>query len=252
MHLLEYGAKGPQVRSLQRLLADNRFGHFHPGPVDGEFGPRTASACQRAKRMLGYRLSDIKPVAGDALSAYLAGARKLTPAMRVRRAARLAREKKAEAAGSRQDQMRKRVLARIKGELGTTEAGGHSNVIKYNTWWGWGAVAYCAIGVSWAWCMEGSKTFARGSRWAGTDAMLADAKAGHYGLTLTNDPKPGDPGVIDFDGHSDPDHCLTFLEDSGGGMCKTVEFNHLGPNGKEGVFYGERPMRNCWWFKVGK
>ena len=40
-------------------------------------------------------------------------------------------------------------LAIIKGEIGTREQG--ENVIKYTKWWGWGAVAYCVIGISWAW-----------------------------------------------------------------------------------------------------
>ena len=82
--------------------------------------------------------------------------------------------------------LRKKALAVIKGELGTMEAGGHSNVIKYNTWWGWGAVAYCVIGISWAWVKAGSTSFKRGVRWAGTDLMLADAKAGRNGLHLTS------------------------------------------------------------------
>ena len=58
--------------------------------------------------------------------------------------------------------MRLRALAIIKGELGTMEAGGHCNVIKYNAWWGWGAVAYCVIGIAWAWVKAGSKAFKQG------------------------------------------------------------------------------------------
>ncbi len=55
--------------------------------------------------------------------------------------------------------------------------------------------------------------------------MLADAKAGRNGLHLTSDPQPGCPGVIDFDGHSDPDHAITFVRGNGDGTCETIEFN---------------------------
>ena len=131
------------------------------------------------------------------------------------------------------------------------EAGGHSNVIKYNTWWGWGAVAYCVIGIAWAWIKAGATAFARGSRWANTDAMLADAKAGRNGLHLTNDPNPGCPGVIDFDGHSDPDHAITFVRrQRRRHLPRRIEFNTTGPNGMEGVWRKDRPLRHCWWFEV--
>ena len=94
--------------------------------------------------------------------------------------------------------MRLRALAIIKGEIGTREQ--RENVIKYTRWWGWGAVAYCVIGIAWAWIQAGSKTFKRGARWANTDAMLADAKAGRNGLHLLDEPLPGSPGVIDLTG----------------------------------------------------
>lgn len=244
---LSYGDHGPQVKTLQRLLAGSRFGNFHPGPIDGQFGPRTASAVQRAKRALGYQRRDVQPTAGHPLVAYLRGEKNLGPAMKVRRAARLAARARRRKERSKQAVMRLRALAIIKGELGTMERG--ENVIKYNAWWGWGAVAYCVIGISWAWVKAGSKSFARGARWANTDAMLADAKAGRNGLSLESDPLPGTPGVIDFDGHADPDHAITYLRGNGDGTCETVEFNAVG-QGIEGVVRKDRPLRNCWWFEV--
>jgi hypothetical protein len=142
-----------------------------------------------------------------------------------------------------------RALAIIKGEIGTREQG--ENVIRHTKWWGWGAVAYCVIGVSWSRVKAGSTAFKKGVRWAGCQWMLADAKAGGHGIHLTNDPDPGCPGVIDFDGHSDPDHGITFVKDNGNGTCETYEFN-TSKDGTyiEGIWKKDRPLRNCWWFEV--
>ena len=125
----------------------------------------------------------------------------------------------------------------------------NSNHIKYNTWWGWGPVPYCVIGISWAWVKAGSKAFVKGSRWAGCREMLADAKAGGHGIHLTHDPDPGCPGVVDLNGDASPDHAITFVKNNGNGTCTTVEFNtqkgYIG-----GVWNSVRPLRSCWWFEV--
>ena len=250
--LLHYGSRGERVRRLQRALNDNPY--FWPRrrlAVDGDMRTLTCSAVQQAKHRLGYPLGKIDPdvddqVAGEFLFGLLERTRQLPDEYAMRRRVRL---RKLKAAGAR-SALRRKALAVIKGELGTMEAGGHSNVIKYNAWWGWGAVAYCVIGISWAWVKAGSTSFKRGARWAGTDLMLADAKAGRNGLHLTADPQPGCPGVIDFDGHSDPDHAITFVRDNGDGTCETIEFNTLGPGGMEGVWKKDRPLKNCWWFGV--
>ena len=253
---LTYGDSGSQVKHLQRLLNHNPyFKPRRPLVVDGQMGTLTCAAVQRAKRRMGYPPDALEPnardqVAGQLLIDLLIGARKLPLAYRARRVARLAAIARAQRAQSAQVKLRLRALEIIKGELGTMEAGGHSNVIKYTTWWGWGAVAYCVIGISWAWIKAGATAFARGSRWASTDAMLADAKAGRNGVHLTNDPDPGCPGVIDFDGRSDPDHGITFVRDNGDGTCETYEYNTLGANGMEGVWRKDRPLRDCWWFVV--
>lgn len=253
---LTYGDSGPHVRHLQRLLNHNPyFKPRRPLAVDGQMGPLTCAAVQRAKRRMGYPPGALDPdardqVAGQLLIDLLIGKRKLPAAYRLRRIRRLAAVKAAALVRRRQTQMRLRALAVIKGELGTMEAGGHSNVIKYTAWWGWGPCAYCVIGIAWAWIKAGSKAFVKGTRWANTDAMLADAKAGRNGLHLTNDPDPGCPGVIDFEGHSNPDHAITFVRDNGDGTCETIEFNTTGPGGMEGVWRNDRPLRQCWWFEV--
>ena len=249
---LKYGSKGPRVVELQKLLNHNAYRKPRRLlELDGEFGPLTAAAVNGTKYWLGYPKEDIKPIAGDLLFDLLRGTRQLSPAFKAKRAERLQKVIDNRAKQTDVDRMRLRALAVIKGEIGTMEGPNHSNHIKYNTWWGWGPVPYCVIGVSWAWVKVGSKAFVRGARWAGTDNMLADGMNGRNGIHLTHDPAPGCPGVIDFDGHSNPDHALTFVKNNGNGTCETYEFN-TSKDGTylEGVWNKTRPLKNCWFFEV--
>ena len=249
---MRYGDRGPRVRRLQELLNHNAY--FKPrAPLaeDGDFGPMTAAATQRAKRRLGYLAENIEPVAGSMLIGFLSGETPLSTEMLKRRKARLAAIEKAKHEQSAETKMRLRVLAIIKGELGTLETPNNSNHIIYNTWWGWGAVPYCMIFVAWSWVKAGSKAFVKGSRWAGCREMLADAKAGGHGIHLTNDPDPGCPGVIDLYGDARPDHAITFVKDNGDGTCETYEGN-TSKDGTyiQGVWNKTRLLRDCWWFQV--
>jgi Putative peptidoglycan binding domain len=73
---------GSDVEELQRLLAS-----YHPGDVDGEFGPYSAAAVKRAKWALGYPTPQCDSSAGPKLVAYLKGA-PLPPDYQARQAAR--------------------------------------------------------------------------------------------------------------------------------------------------------------------
>ena len=143
---------GSDVKHLQRLL---RAAGMKPGPLDGEFGPRTAAACNHYKWRIGYAPGTCHPVAGGLLIEFLSGKRRPTARMRLRAAARRRKERQEHAAQGKRRAMRLRALAIIKGEIGTKEQG--ENVIKYTRWWGWGAVAYCVIGISWAWIARGQQ-----------------------------------------------------------------------------------------------
>ena len=68
LHLTNPLLKGPDVEALQTLLAP-----YHPGEVDGEFGPATAAAVKRAKWTLGYADGHCDGSAGDLLLGYLHG-----------------------------------------------------------------------------------------------------------------------------------------------------------------------------------
>ena len=170
--------------------------------------------------------------------------------MRLRAAARRRKERQEHQAQSKRRADAPPGARDHQGRARHHRAPSHSNVIKYTRWWGWGAVAYCVIGIAWAWIKAGSTAFERGSRWANTDAMLADAKAGRNGLHLTTTRCPGCPGVIDFDGHSDPDHAITCIRVDGDEVV-TDEFNTTKDGTSiEGVWEKRRPLRNTWWFAV--
>jgi len=249
---LKYGDKGAAVKALQRLLNSNPF--HRPRRlliVDGEFGTLTSAAVQQCKYWLGYPKEDIRPIAGDTLTGFLTRKVALPQDYRDRRNLRIERRDKEKDAQTETDKMRLRALAIVKGELGTLERPSNSNHIKYNTWWGWGAVPYCMIGVAWSWVKAGSKAFVKGSRWAGCREMLADAKAGGHGIHLTHDPDPGCPGVVDLDGDASPDHAITFVKNNGDGTATTYEFNTTKTGTYiQGVFNKTRPLRSCWWFEV--
>lgn len=248
---LQYGDKGKRVRELQLLLNKNTLHKMRKElKVDGEFGTLTSAAIQSTKYWLGYPKSELKSIAGAQLLDILRTGT-LPSAYAATRKLRQAKLERARTAQTDVDRMRVRVLNRIKGELGTLEKPSNSNHIKYNTYWGWGPVAYCVIGISWAWLMEGSKAFIKGSRWAGAREMLGDAKSGGHGLHLTHDPDPGCPGVVDLTGDASPDHAITFVRDNGNGTCQTYEFNTTKTGTYiQGVFNKTRPLRDCWWFVV--
>ena len=81
---------GPDVEEAQRLLATNPFGDFAPGAPDGEYGPVTADASQRAKFALGYPADRMNPTFGPVLKGYLDGSKPLPKAYEKLRAQRLA------------------------------------------------------------------------------------------------------------------------------------------------------------------
>jgi cell wall-associated NlpC family hydrolase len=68
LRLAEPFLSGPDVADLQRLLDP-----YRPGPVDGEYGPLTAAAVERAKWALGYPEERCDRTAEPPLFAYLEG-----------------------------------------------------------------------------------------------------------------------------------------------------------------------------------
>jgi cell wall-associated NlpC family hydrolase len=80
--------KGPEATEAQQLLADNPYGNFQPGAVDGEFGPMTAAATKQAKWALGYPAKACDGAFGPHLAGFLRG-KPLPPTYQARRNQRL-------------------------------------------------------------------------------------------------------------------------------------------------------------------
>jgi hypothetical protein len=202
---------------------------------------------QQAKYALGYAKDDIRPVAGEPLLGYLTGERKLPPELAARRKARLAKV-------TGEGALRLKALAIARHDVGRLE--GPANAIKYNDWWADGTVgdhdndggAYCVRAGAYWYHKAGSTAVVRGSRWENTDAFLTDAAAGRNGLHLTSDPRPGNGGVIDWSGRSDPDHWFMFVSWEGGSRARfaTLEANATLANGRQGVGYHTREARQSW------
>lgn len=88
LHLTNPLLTGEDVREAQQLLTSSPFGSFHPGAIDGEYGPATAEATKRAKWALGYPDAQVDEVFGPVLRAYLKGEEQLPPDFQARIAAR--------------------------------------------------------------------------------------------------------------------------------------------------------------------
>lgn len=243
---LKYGDKGPLVLKLQRLINRNPYWHHAPIEEDGEFGPQTAGAVRQEKYWMGYKGENIEPVAGNLFFAYLGGEMALKPDMLERR-----RKRQQAAKPTPSEKLQARILAYAKKDVGLIEA--PNNRVKYNDWWPDGVIgdgdndggAYCVrAGSYWA-AMAGFT----GGRWENTDAFLEDAKRGRHGVHLTSDPYGGVGFVIDWSGHSDPDHYGVYVERLSPVRFRGIEANATLANGRQGVGYHERDVRNCWFIE---
>jgi len=250
--VLKYGMKGPMVRDLQTLLRDNRYHKVPSLKVDGEFGPRTAAAVHETKHWMGYKRGYQTPVAGLTFMNLITGKQPLGADRRARRLKRLNPPKPKPVDPWVVN--RHKALNRAQGDLGLLE--GPNNAIKYNDWWcsprGNDGGAYCVRGLAYWWAPFCSAVVRGSAEWQNTDYLLAAAKKGAKGVRLVADPKPGDIGVIDFDGHADPDHGLMVEVAGDNEYVKTIEANATLPNGRQGVGRHQRPKRNCWFIRITK
>lgn len=188
--------KGGDVRELQQLLANNRFGNFKPGPIDGVFGESTAGAVKRAKYWLGFRKPawnspDRRFRAGDVLVAILKG-RKLTAAQKLRRKRRLAR------AGT--VPLRVRMLREARRHVGVKEYPPGSNRVLFSNWYGL-IGAWCAMYVTYCGVKAGAKASfnPKLARYAYTPFMVRDARLGVAGMSLLTKDQVKEGHVVMFD-----------------------------------------------------
>lgn len=190
--------KGKDVEHAQKMLkstaAGTKFGSFHPGEIDGDFGPTTAQACRSAKFWLGYPEKSIRGTYGQTLENFLSGDKKLPDDYQTRRNARIKK------AG--EVPLRVRAFNKAKGEIGTKERPPDSNRVKYSVWYGITG-SWCAMFVTWCYVMAGStKTFRKGQRYAYVPYMVNDARGRNWHLVrLSKDSvMQGDIVTFDWDG----------------------------------------------------
>ena len=159
---------GPSVDRAQRILTNR--GYF-VGTIDGVFGEITGRACVDAKYALGYAAKNVKPSYGTDLEAFLSGKKKPTPAMRIRANQR---KKKVTLGAAALKVARKYV--------GVKENPPGSNKVMFSEWYGV-VGPWCAMFLTYCMVQAGSKTFAKGTRYAYCPYILTDAKQ-NRGMTV--------------------------------------------------------------------
>jgi hypothetical protein len=131
--------------------------------------------------------------------------------------------------------LRLQALAKAKAFLGYTESPPGTNGNVFGEWYGMNFEPWCAMFVSY--CFEhvgDSPSFVRGSRYSYCPYLLADARAGRYGLTLTGSPVPGDLVLYDWERNDEPDHIGFFEEWTGGRTFHAIEGNTAVGNNSNG------------------
>jgi hypothetical protein len=117
------------------------------------------------------------------------------------------------------------------GELGVAEYPHGSNVNPYGEWYGMNGQPWCAMFTTWAYVLAGQEldldpSFVRGERYAFVPYLVADARAGRYGLRTTDDPIPGDLVAYDWSLDGEHDHVGLFERwVSGSSLFYAIEGN---------------------------
>ena len=226
--------EGAAVRHAQQLLAKNKFGRFHTDEIDGVFGEETARSCKRAKYWLGYAESQVQPTFGHLIEALLEGRKKLTPAQRTRRKARLRADKA--------KPLREKAFAEAVKHLGEKEAPPNSNKVSFSNWYGM-VGPWCAMFVTFCYVRAGSKSaFKKGRNWAFCPFMLASARAGDNHLAVTRKPKRGDVVLYGFGG-SVAQHIGIFERFTDGRNFTAIEGNTAVGNDSNGGAVMRRKRR---------
>jgi len=235
LYLTSPHMKGLDVRHAQKLLKDNRFDNFHPGAIDGDYGPHSAGATKRAKHWLGFPQKKVNHVYNEDLNKYLKG-EPLPRWYKIRRKRRIAASV----------HLREKALKIAKTQLGISESPPGSNKVKYSAWYGMTG-PWCAMFVSWCYVQAGSKKFVRGQRYAYTPYLQYAIRHGWYLFRElhASEVKPGDIVLYDWNGNGVPDHVGIFerWESYRNGTFFAIEGNTALGNDSDGGAV-ERRYRN--------
>lgn len=110
------------------------------------------------------------------------------------------------------------------GELGAKESPAGSNLQPYGAWYGENGVPWCAIFTTWAYehgalqlgysgghpSFQTVKQAGNNDRYDYVPYVVADARGGRYGLTITSSPIPGDLVCFDWNWNGEYDHIGLF------------------------------------------
>jgi len=107
------------------------------------------------------------------------------------------------------DTLRVKALSKAKTQIGYVESG--NNMTKYGDWYGMNGQPWCAMFLTWCYETEGdAQAFVRGSRYSYVPYIVGDARAGRYGLAVTDDPIAGDLVCYDWNWDGTYDHVGIF------------------------------------------
>ncbi len=206
---------GQDVKDCQYLLEHNKFGNFHPGAVDGDYGASSAAATHRAKWAIGYEARNVNSEFGPKLYNFLTGKTPLSLLMRARRKRRLAQQ-----ATTASVKARALKVALAEAAAHVTESPPGSNRQKYGVWYGFNGVPWCAIFVSYCFGHAGDKY---GRKTALAYQFETWARNHQHRLSITSSPVPGDIVVY----HHGQGHTGIFMEwtSKSQGRFKAVEGN---------------------------
>lgn len=122
-------------------------------------------------------------------------------------------------------------------QIGFKESPAGSNRQKYGVWYGMDGVPWCAIFATWCDLTTGAAggSFVRGERYSYVPYIVADARAGRYGLSVTADPIPGDLVCYDWQRNGEYDHVGRFERwEDGRTIFSAVEGNTSVSNDSNG------------------
>ena len=197
LHLASPNERSDRVKEAQLVLSGgNVFKQdFHPGIVDGEWGPVSAAAVAQAKYFLGYLPKAVADGSfGQQLYDYLTGAEKLPPTFAARRKKRL---KELEAGGGAKSKAVDEALEDAKKGVAEEPV----NLTPFGDWYGMNGVAWCCIYVSYRLCKAGFDGFERGKFASYCGSVVDAARRRERRLALTKTPERGDLVIYNKDEH---------------------------------------------------
>ncbi len=196
LHLSSPIERSPRVKEAQLVLSGNNAfkQDFHPGGLDGEYGPITAAAVEQAKLLIGYPPKSVDPAYGQLMHELLTGKRKLPPAYAARRRKLM---KEQGAGGAAKSKAVDRALKDAENHVAETG----NNLTPFGEWYGMNGQPWCCMYVTYQLCKAGYPGFERGKFASYCGSVVDAARRRERGLALTTSPERGDLVIYNKDEH---------------------------------------------------